>query len=99
MNTIWKIEQLRVCKSPEPAVEATWLCEVRNSGARACKTGAATLLLPLSKPIEATTEEEMLQRCYESGVDKLLIEQQTAQLLNESADSNEVVRLPWETAS
>jgi hypothetical protein len=99
MNTIWKIEQLRVCKGLEPAVEATWLCEVRNSEARACKAGVATFPLPLSEPIEAATELEILQRCYESGVDKLLIEQQTAQLLNESADSNEVVRLPWETAS
>ena len=106
MNLTWKIEQLIVKPTDgsytDVVITAAWRCngDEEASGVTHYGTcyGTASFSAPEDPftPFVSLTEQQVLDWCYASGVDKALIEENVGQQIERSKNPPTVLLpLPW----
>ena len=105
MTTIsinWIIKQLLVKKTEgeltDVVVTANWSCRGSNGTCSAVLTGCTDFAPPTGSftPYEDLTEQQVLDWCYENGVDQSAIEANVTQQINDQINPPVVtLPLPW----
>ena len=102
MNILWLIERL-LCKplegsNPDVVITADWRCNGSQDNYSGTCYGSCSFAPPSGSftPYEDLTEQQVLDWCYENGVDKTAIEANvTAQIENQINPPVVVLPLPW----
>jgi hypothetical protein len=105
MTTIsinWIIKQLLVKKTEgeltDVVVTANWSCRGSNGTCSAVLTGCTDFAPPTGSftPYEDLTEQQVLDWCYENGVDQSAIEANVTQQINDQINPPVIAPpLPW----
>ena len=105
MNIKWQIEKLLIYPKQNNrenvVIKATWLCSVIKDGVQKVEAGTVELPAPLEnfKEFSELTEEDILNWCYENGVNKNEIESNLISALEEEEELIPIVaKLPWENS-
>ena len=102
MTILWLIERL-LCKplegsNPDVVITADWRCNGSQETYSGTCYGSCSFAPPSGSftPYEDLTQDQVLQWCYENGVDKTAIEANvTAQIENQINPPVVVLPLPW----
>ena len=102
MTILWLIERL-LCKplegsNPDVVITADWRCNGTDETYSGTCYGSCSFAPPSGSftPYEDLTEQQVLDWCYENGVDKTAIEANvTAQIENQINPPVVVLPLPW----
>ena len=102
MTILWLIERL-LCKpiegsNPDVVITADWRCNGTDETYSGTCYGSCSFTPPSGSftPYDELTEAQVLQWCYENGVDKTAIEANvTAQIENQINPPVVVLPLPW----
>ena len=102
MTILWLIERL-LCKplegsNPDVVITADWRCNGSQDNYSGTCYGSCSFAPPTGSftPYEDLTQEQVLDWCYENGVDKTAIEANvTAQIENQINPPVVVLPLPW----
>ena len=102
MTIIWLIERL-LCKplegsNPDVVITADWRCNGTDETYSGTCYGSCSFQPPSGSftPYEDLTQDQVLQWCYENGVDKTAIEANvTAQIENQINPPVVTLPLPW----
>jgi hypothetical protein len=102
MTIIWLIERLLVKPTEgsltDVVITADWRCNGTQESFSGTCYGSCSFQPPSGSftPYEDLTQEQVLQWCYENGVDKTAIEANvTAQIQNQINPPVVVLPLPW----
>ena len=102
MTILWIIERLLVKptegSNTDVVITADWRCNGTNETYSGTCYGSCSFAPPSGSftPYEDLTQEQVLQWCYENGVDKNAIEANvTAQIENQINPPVVVLPLPW----
>ena len=102
MTTLWLIERL-LCKplegsNPDVVITADWRCNGSQDNYSGTCYGSCSFQPPSGSftPYPDLTQDQVLQWCYENGVDKTAIEANvTAQIENQINPPVVALPLPW----
>ena len=102
MTILWLIERL-LCKplegsNPDVVITADWRCNGTDETYSGTCYGSCSFAPPTGSftPYPDLTQDQVLQWCYENGVDKTAIEANvTAQIQNQINPPVVVLPLPW----
>ena len=102
MTILWLIERL-LCKplegsNPDVVITADWRCNGTDETYSGTCYGSCSFQPPTGSftPYEDLTQEQVLDWCYENGVDKTAIEANvSAQIENQINPPVVVLPLPW----
>ena len=102
MTILWLIERL-LCKpiegsNPDVVITADWRCNGTQDNYSGTCYGSCSFAPPTGSftPYEDLTQEQVLQWCYENGVDKTAIEANvTQQIENQINPPVVTLPLPW----
>ena len=102
MTILWLIERL-LCKplegsNPDVVITADWRCNGTDETYSGTCYGSCSFQPPSGSftPYEDLTQDQVLQWCYENGVDKTAIEANVTQQINDQINPPVVVLpLPW----
>ena len=102
MTILWLIERL-LCKplegsNPDVVITADWRCNGSQDTYSGTCYGSCSFQPPTGSftPYEDLTQDQVLQWCYENGVDKTAIEANvTLQIENQINPPVVVLPLPW----
>ena len=102
MTILWLIERL-LCKplegsNPDVVITADWRCNGSQDNYSGTCYGSCSFQPPSGSftPYEDLTQDQVLQWCYENGVDKTAIEANvTAQIENQINPPVVSLPLPW----
>jgi len=102
MTILWLIERLLVKplegSNPDVVITADWRCNGTDETYSGTCYGSCSFAPPSGSftPYEDLTQEQVLQWCYENGVDKNAIEANvTAQIENQINPPVVTLPLPW----
>ena len=102
MTILWLIERLLVKplegSNPDVVITADWRCNGTDETYNGTCYGSCSFQPPSGSftPYEDLTQEQVLQWCYENGVDKNAIEANvTAQIENQINPPVVTLPLPW----
>ena len=102
MTILWLIERLLVKplegSNPDVVITADWRCNGTDETYSGTCYGSCSFAPPSGSftPYEDLTQDQVLQWCYENGVDKTAIEANvTAQIENQINPPVVVLPLPW----
>ena len=102
MTILWLIERLLVKplegSNPDVVITADWRCNGTDETYNGTCYGSCSFQPPTGSftPYEDLTQEQVLQWCYENGVDKTAIEANvTLQIENQINPPVVVLPLPW----
>jgi hypothetical protein len=82
-------------------IKATWLCSAIKNGVQMAETGTVELPAPSEnfKEFSELTEEDILNWCYENGVNKNEIESSLISAIDQEEELTPIaVKLPWENS-
>ena len=102
MTILWLIERL-LCKpiegsNPDVVITADWRCNGSQESFSGTCYGSCSFAPPTGSftPYPDLTQDQVLQWCYENGVDKTAIEANVTQQINDQIDPPVVtLPLPW----
>jgi hypothetical protein len=102
MTTLWLIERLLVKplegSNPDVVITADWRCNGSQDNYSGTCYGSCSFQPPSGSftPYEDLTEQQVLDWCYENGVDKTAIEANVTAQINDQINPPVVVLpLPW----
>lgn len=95
MQITWKIESLDRKVNDGYVTTAHWRC-IGNDGSNDTSVyGSCEFKGPLTTPYERLTQQQVLQWCWESGINKALVEQDIVNQMRAITKPVSKPGLPW----